>query len=525
MLAFQILIDGFAISALYALGATGFTLIFGVSGVLNLSHGAIMVLAAVAAWAAASVLHLNTYSGALVGVAVALVSALITYFAVVQPIQKSSRIPNEEKEIFVLTGTLLWGIMIQELIAYFFTNNAKTVLPIVEGVVGILGVRTPKNEIFTALVCCLVIGLLWLLVNRTRTGKAVLAASMNPRGVTLLGLELTNIYVVVWAIYGILAGIAGVLLGMFLGVSSYSVGPLTASAFSIVIIASTLPLYVSGYILGLLTVAYYFGVFAMAWDLLFGFAGEVNFGPTFLIGVGAYTAGILDNLYQPPIWLCLVAGALAAVLGGVVLALPALRVRGPYFGLTTLVAVLMLQNFIVVDASLTGGEIGLTVPDVISVSDATNYEIALWFMAASAAILFSLSRSPVGLILQASGQDAVQAGALGFNVTKHKLAAFIISAFFSGLAGALLVFYVGSASVGTFVDITVGVQIIIAAVLGGRRTIFGAVLGAVFLIAMSEALRPLGDLSNFVVFAMALVVVLLSPSGFFGRLTRSKQPG
>ena len=92
----------------------------------------------------------------------------------------------------------------------------------------------------------------------------------------------------------------------------------------------------------------------MAWDLLFGFAGEVNFGPTFLIGVGAYTAGILDSLYQPPIWLCLVAGALAAVVGGVVLALPALRVRGPYFGLTTLVAVLMLQNFIVVAASLTG---------------------------------------------------------------------------------------------------------------------------------------------------------------------------
>ena len=71
MLAFQILIDGFAISALYALGATGFTLIFGVSGVLNLSHGAIMVLAAVAAWAAASIFHVNTYAGALIGVAVA----------------------------------------------------------------------------------------------------------------------------------------------------------------------------------------------------------------------------------------------------------------------------------------------------------------------------------------------------------------------------------------------------------------------------------------------------------------------
>src|SRR5271155_5532620 len=293
-------------------------------------------------------------------------------------------------------------------------------------------------------------------------------------------------------------------------------------ALGVVVLVSFLPLGVSGYILGLLTIAYYFGVFAMAWDLLFGFAGEVNFGPTFLIGTGAYTAGILDNLYQPPIWLCLIAGALAAVAGGVVLALPALRVRGPYFGLTTLVAVLMLQNFIVVDAELTGGEIGLTVPDVITISAAKNYQIALWFMAVSGAILFSLARSPVGLILQASGQDPMQASALGFNVTKHKLTAFIISAFFSGLAGALLVFYLGSASVGTFVDITVGVQIIISAVLGGRRTILGGVLGAVFLIAMSEALRPLGDLSNFVVFAMALVVVPLFPNGLLGLLTRTK---
>lgn len=236
MLALQILIDGFAISALYALGATGFTLIFGVSGVLNLSHGAIMVAAAVAAWAAASVFQLDSYSGALVGVAVAALLSLVTYFTVVQPIQRSNKIPNEEKEIFVLTATLLWGIMIQEAIAYFFTNNAKTVLPIIEGVVNIAGIRTPANTLFTAAVCCLVIALLWVLVNRTRTGKVVLAASMNPRGVTILGFELTNVYIVVWIIYGVLAGIAGVLLGMFLGVSSYSVGPLTASAFSIVVL-------------------------------------------------------------------------------------------------------------------------------------------------------------------------------------------------------------------------------------------------------------------------------------------------
>src|SRR5579871_7016227 len=87
----------------------------------------------------------------------------------------------------------------------------------------------------------------------------------------------------------------------------------------VVLLAATLPLGVSGYVLGLLTIAYYFGVFSMAWDLLFGFAGEVNFGPTFLIGTGAYTAGILDNVYQPPIWVCIAAGTFAAVAGGVVL--------------------------------------------------------------------------------------------------------------------------------------------------------------------------------------------------------------
>lgn len=255
MLFWQILIDGFAISALYALGATGFTLIFGVSGVLNLSHGAIMVAAAVAAWALAGYLQVGAYISAIGGILVGMALAFATYFVTVRPIQRSPRIAEAEKEIFILTATLLWGIIISEAVAYFFTNNAKTVLPIVEGVVTVVGVRTPSNEFFTAVICWLAIGLLWLLVNKTRSGKAVLAASMNPRGVTLLGIELSSIHLAVWLIYGLLASIAGILLGMFLGVSSYSAGPLTASAFSIVVLGglgsvsgSLIAAYVVGYL-------------------------------------------------------------------------------------------------------------------------------------------------------------------------------------------------------------------------------------------------------------------------------------
>jgi len=255
MQALQILIDGFAISSLYALGAVGFTLIFGVSGVLNLSHGSTMVVAAVTAWVVAGELGGGPYGGALAGVAASVIVAFITYSLIVRPIQRSRAIPREETEIFVLTGTLLWGIMIQEAIAYFFTNNPHTVRPLIEGVVDIAGVRTPSNELLTALLSWIAIGMLWLLVNRTPIGKRLLAASINPRGLTLLGFELSRIYLLVWAIYGVLAGIAGVLLGSFLGVSSDSVGPLTASAFSIVVLGglgsvagSLVAAYVVGYL-------------------------------------------------------------------------------------------------------------------------------------------------------------------------------------------------------------------------------------------------------------------------------------
>ena len=295
---------------------------------------------------------------------------------------------------------------------------------------------------------------------------------------------------------------------------------LLRASLLILIVAASLPFWLSAYILGVLTTAFYFGVFAMSWDLLFGFAGEVNFGPTFLIGLGAYTAALIDNLLGWPIPLCVTAGAVVAVIGGLMLALPALRLRGPYFGLVTLVAVLLLQDVIVIFAHFTGGEIGMTVPDVLSASATTNYWIALVFLAVSAALLFGYSRSPLGLILQAAGQDPVEAAALGFNVAKHKLAAFSVSALFSGVAGAMLIFYLGSASVDVVVDLAIAVQIIIAAVLGGRRTILGAVIGGVFLVAAGQVLLPLGQLSTFVVSLLALLVILFFPDGLLGHALR-----
>ena len=254
MLFLQILIDGFVISALYGLGAVGFTLMFGVCGVLNLAHGGIMVIAALIGWWVGVTWGISPWGAALVGVLAGMAASYITYFVVIRPVQRSRAIPRAEEEIFVLTATLLWGIMLQVGLDYLFSNNPVTMRALIPGVADIGGVRTPWNELLIAALCWLAIGAVTLLVNRTRIGKQLLAASINPRGLTLLGFELSRIYLVVWTIYGLLAGIAGVLLGTFLGASAINSGALTASAFTIVILGglgsvpgSLIAAYVVGY--------------------------------------------------------------------------------------------------------------------------------------------------------------------------------------------------------------------------------------------------------------------------------------
>jgi len=274
------------------------------------------------------------------------------------------------------------------------------------------------------------------------------------------------------------------------------------------------PLFAGGYYLGVLTIALYMGVYAMNWDLLFGYIGEVNFGPTFLIGLGAYGAGLCNTYLGWSVWACIPVGVVAAMIGGLLLAGPALRLTGPYFGLVTLVAVLILSQLIVTFAGYTGGEIGLALRDILTLSSKGNFYYALGLTVITALALRLIVRSPLGLILEAVGQDAGATEALGFSVTKYKVFAFLVSSFFSGLAGAMTVFYFGTASPGTVVAVVMAVQVIIATIVGGRRTIIGSVFGAIFLIVAGELLRPIGQLSNTVVAVLALLVLLLAPGGF-----------
>jgi len=283
---------------------------------------------------------------------------------------------------------------------------------------------------------------------------------------------------------------------------------------------ASLPQFLSLYLLGTLTIALYFSVFAMSWDLLFGYSGEVNFGPTFLIGVGAYTAALFNVNTGLPVMVCIILGTSVGVIAGLLLVAPALRLRGPYFGLITLVSVLILDQIITIFAQYTGGEIGISLPGMLPASNLVNYYLALLFMVVSAVIFLTIAASPIGLILQAGAQDPIAAESLGFNLTKYKVLAFGVSAFFSGLAGAMLVFYLGTASVSVVVSISVVLQIIIAVIIGGRRTIIGPILGSLFIILTGQWLQYLGQLDYAVVSLLALIILLFFPNGIAGMLFR-----
>ncbi|MGC8494974.1 MAG: branched-chain amino acid ABC transporter permease [Syntrophobacteraceae bacterium] len=289
---------------------------------------------------------------------------------------------------------------------------------------------------------------------------------------------------------------------------------------ALLIVLACLPWFFSLYIVGVLTMALYFSVFTMSWDLLFGYSGEVNFGPTFLIGIGAYTAALLNVNTGLPIFACIFLGTLSAVLAGLLLVAPALRLKGPYFCLITLVSVLVLQEFIVIFSEYTGGETGMTLPGILSMSGMVNYYLALALVFLSAGVFLGLAFSPVGLILQAGAQDPVAAESLGFNIVKYKVLAFSLSAFFSGLAGAMLVFYMGTASVSVVVSVSVILQIIIAAIIGGRRTIIGPILGSLFIIITGQWLQYLGQLDYVGVAVLALIILIFFPDGIVGVVLR-----
>ena len=264
--------------------------------------------------------------------------------------------------------------------------------------------------------------------------------------------------------------------------------------------------------------ACYLAIFAVSWDVLSGRTGYISFGHPFLIGIGAYTTAILNKRFDVAPEISIPIAVLMTMIGGLIVLLPALRVRGSYFALVTLAMMeLMYQLVQVIRPDLTGGTRGMSGIDTLTRGAANGYYLAVSLMLFVALSAWLLMRTQLGTALSAIGMNEESVRGSGLSTTRLKTVAFLVSAFFAGLGGAFYIHYLGSIAPRALFDINFVFMIIVSALIGGASTIIGPVFGAFFLTFLLDFLRPWmpGAERYFIYGAIALVLYIYQPKGLY----------
>jgi branched-chain amino acid transport system permease protein len=275
------------------------------------------------------------------------------------------------------------------------------------------------------------------------------------------------------------------------------------------------------YILRMLIFTNMFVIFAVSWDFISGYTGQLNFGHALFFGVAAYTTALLnrggDLGPHWPIWVTIPLGAIAAVIAGVVMCLPALRLRGPYLALVTLAFPLILLGIIFSFTQFTGGELGISGIDRISDSRTVEYYVSVVVMIVSVFIMWKLTDAQSGLvrtgiILHAIREDEIAARASGINTIRYKLFAFAVGGFFAGIAGGFYAHFMRIAGPSSL-DLTLSFQAIIWTVFGGIVSIYGAVVGVYILYPLTESLRFISQYRMLIFAVIVILILLFMPEG------------
>jgi len=242
-----------------------------------------------------------------------------------------------------------------------------------------------------------------------------------------------------------------------------------------------------------------FALFASAFNLLLGYTGLLSFGHAAFLGGSAYVAGHVMKVWGWSPELGLVAGTLTGALIGWVFGVLAIRRQGIYFAMITL-ALAQMVFFIALQAPFTGGEDGLQgVPrgklfGLIDLSsDLTMYYVALAIVAAAFLLIVRTIHSPFGQVLKGIKENEPRAISLGYDVSRFKLLAFVISAALSGLAGSLKTLVLGFATLSD-VHWSASGQVILMTLVGGLGTLSGPLLGAAVVVMLENKIGEFGNL-------------------------------
>jgi branched-chain amino acid transport system permease protein len=273
------------------------------------------------------------------------------------------------------------------------------------------------------------------------------------------------------------------------------------------------------YILTVLIFANVYAIFGASWDILAGVTGVFSFGQALFFGTAAYMSAALNLFLSLPPWVTIPLGGAFGVIVGLAVALPSLRLKGPYFTITSLIFPTILSGIIYMYPSITGGEAGIYGLAPISNDIVITYYSSLLLMLASIFMLIRIASSRVGLIFRSIRDNEDTAEASGINTTKYKFLSFAISGFFAGIAGGFQAHLLMSISPFVF-NPSYSFQAILGASLGGIGTIFGSVVGAYLMTFLNELLRGLAE---YRVLISAIVMVLIFrylPGGIIRLLTK-----
>jgi branched-chain amino acid transport system permease protein len=305
----------------------------------------------------------------------------------------------------------------------------------------------------------------------------------------------------------------------------------------VILLVLLLPLAVSSATyLHILILLFFYAYLTTSWNLVGGFAGVLPLGHAAFVGIGAYTSTVLFLQYGISPWLGMLVGGLLATAAGVLIGLPTFKMRGAYFALATIAFAeglrVIVENVDHLGPLSINGPRGLQIPPLnfglgklLFASKEPYYYIILLMLAGVLLLTWSISRSKLGYYLNAGGEEPEAAMALGVNVARAKLIAMALSSFLTALAGtfyAQFTLYIHPKSV---MSLDLSFEMAFIALIGGRGSIVGPVLGAMLL-------RPVSDFSriyfghtlpglHLVIFGVVLILVMIfQPRGLQEPLTR-----
>ncbi|WP_410767468.1 ABC transporter permease [Haloferax sp. DFSO60] len=596
------LLNGLALGVLYVLLASGMSVIFGITDILNFAHGAFYMVGAYLALVVIGATGSFFVALFLAPIGVALIGAGLERATL-------NRIYDRGPLYHVL---LTFGLVliITDAVEFIWGGGQQLINTpeILSGAVQLGPIFYPKYRLFTILAGGLLAIATWLLFRYTKFGLIVRAGAQDQQTVRVMGVDMAKYFTLVFALGSLLAGAAGVLAAPFLNVNPSMGNEILVIAFIVVAVGGLgsylgsvvaaliigmlqtignvlvpelsgfliylimfgillfrpqgilgsyeirdevaklsfdetinpipltdrrvlallgllvlVPLGVhrvfSPYVLGLISLMFIWGLFALSLDIVMGYIGLISFGHAAFFGVGAYAVGLTTiHVTNSFVLALLVAVLVTTVLAWVIGAL-SIRLTGVYFAMITFASAQLLYQLSFTIPELTGGSNGLTgIPDIrlFQVIDLANpiafYYLALVCLAACYFLAVRVMDSPFGRVLTAIRESERRASFLGYDANKYKRRAFAFSGAVGGVAGALFVTYQTFVSPNTLYWFVSG-DALFAMVLGGTGTLYGPIIGGAVLVGLDHVLSTYTEQWRFVLGLFLVLTVLFAPRG------------